>query len=185
MDNENSQTAPSPLSNRSTDDPNPVFIDWDLEIFSVILLLLRSDNLPSTAHRFSKQELADEALYYDIESQLKSVMSPPSFSGIGTSIVTTVHPASDGCHSTITAGDDDSVWIAHGSQISSYDWNLSHASTIRMHLEDITSIYRVYPDIAAVRSESGAGLHFDDFSGVRNLGSIHWTDPEDPRIFKA
>ncbi|KAM2954647.1 hypothetical protein FF1_032897 [Malus domestica] len=173
------------LSNRSTDDPNPVFIDRDPEIFSVILSLLRSDSLPSTARRFSKQELADEALYYGIESQLKSVMSPPPFSGIDASFVTTVQPASDGRPSAITAGDDGSVWIAHGGQISSYDWNLSHASTIRTHLEDITSICRVYPDIAAVGSESGAGLHFYDFSGVRNLGSIHWTDPEDPRIFKA
>lgn len=173
------------LSNRSTDDPNPVFIDRDPEIFSVILSLLRSNGLPSTARRFSKQELADEALYYGIESQLKSAMSPPPFSGIDASIVTTVQPASDGCPSAIATGDDGSVWIAHGGQLSSYDWNLSHSGTIRTHLEDITSICRVYPDIAAVGSESSAGLYFYDFSGVRNLGSIHWTDPNDPRIFKA
>ncbi|KAM2983867.1 hypothetical protein FF2_009737 [Malus domestica] len=173
------------LSNRSTDDPNPVFIDRDPEIFSVILSLLRSKGLPSAARLFSKQELADEALYYGIESQLKSAMSPPPLSGIDASIVTTVQPAYDGCPSAITAGDDGSVWIAHGGQISSYDWKLSYAGTLRTHLEDITSICRVYPDIAAIGSESSAGLHFYDFSGVRNLGSIHWTDPEDPRIFKA
>ncbi|KAB2621975.1 BTB/POZ domain-containing protein [Pyrus ussuriensis x Pyrus communis] len=141
------------LSNRSIDDSNPVFIDRNPEIFS--------------------QELADEALYYGIELQLKSVMTPPHFSGIDASIVTTVQLASDGCPSMITADDDGSVWIAHGGQISSYDWNLSHASTM------------LYPDIVTVRSESGARLHLYDFSGVRNLGSIHWTDPGDPRIFKA
>ncbi|KAK9920450.1 hypothetical protein M0R45_029005 [Rubus argutus] len=173
------------LSSRTSDDPDPVFIDRDPEIFSVILSLLRSDGLPSTARRFSKQELADEALYYGIESQLKTAMLPPPFSGIDASIVTTVHPASDGLPSAITAGGDGSIWIAHGGQISSYDWNLSHAGTIRTHLEDINSICRVYPEIAAVGSESDFGLHFYDFSGVRNMGSIHWTDPADPRIFKS
>ncbi|XP_062006173.1 protein ENDOPLASMIC RETICULUM-ARRESTED PEN3 [Rosa rugosa] len=173
------------LSSRTSDDPDPVFIDRDPEIFSVILSLLRSDGLPSTARRFAKQELADEALYYGIESQLKSAMLPPPLSGIDASIVTTVHPASDGLPSAITAGTDGSVWIAHGGQISSYDWNLCHAGTIRTHLEDINSICRVYPEIAAVGSESDPGLHFYDFSGVRNMGAIHWTDPADPRIFKA
>jgi hypothetical protein len=58
------------LADRPTYDLNPVFIDRDPEIFSVLLSLLRSNRLPSTACRFSKQELADEALYYGIESRL-------------------------------------------------------------------------------------------------------------------
>ncbi|KDP24478.1 hypothetical protein JCGZ_25042 [Jatropha curcas] len=166
--------------------PDPVFIDRDPEIFSVLLSLLRSDRLPSSAQRFSKQELADEATYYGIESQLRLAMSPPPLSGIDASQVATIHPASDGLPSTFTAAaGDGSVWIAHGGQISSYDWNLSHAGTIRTHLDDITSIRRVLPEVAAIGSDSDAGLHFYDFCGARHLGSIHWTDPSDPRIYKA
>ena len=176
----------SALSNRPRGDPNPVFIDRDPEIFTVLLSLLRSNRLPSTARRFSNHELADEALYYGIESQLKSAMSPPPLAGIDASIVSTIHPASEGFASAFTAGaGDGSVWIAHGGQISSYDWNLIHTGTIRTHLEDITSICRVYSDIAALGSETEAGLHFYDFSGGRNVGSVHWRDPSDPRIFKA
>ncbi|XP_025015241.1 protein ENDOPLASMIC RETICULUM-ARRESTED PEN3 [Ricinus communis] len=171
------------LSTRAA--PDPIFIDRDPEIFSVLLSLLRSDRIPSTATRFSKQELADEALYYGIESHLKSAMSPPPLSGIDASLVTTLRPASDGFPSAFTADSDGSIWIAHGGQISAYDWNLSHSSTIRTHLDDITSIRRVAADIAAVGSDSAAGLHFYDFCGSRHLGSTQWTDRTDPRIYKA
>ncbi|XP_024018641.1 BTB/POZ domain-containing protein At3g09030 [Morus notabilis] len=176
----------SALSNRPTGDANSIFIDRDPEIFSVLLSLLRSNRLPSTARRFSKQELADEALYYGIESRLKSAVSPPSLCGIDASIVATIRPTSDGFVSAFTSGDGDgSVWIAHGGQISSYDWNLLHTGTVRTHLEEITSICRVYSELAALGSDSAAGLHFYDFSGNRNVGSVHWRDPSDPRIFKA
>uniref|UniRef100_A0A2P2J4R6 Uncharacterized protein MANES_09G103400 n=1 Tax=Rhizophora mucronata TaxID=61149 RepID=A0A2P2J4R6_RHIMU len=165
---------------------DPVFIDRDPEIFSVLLSLLRSNRLPSTARRFSKQELADEALYYGIESQLRSAMSPPPLSGIDASLVATIRPASDGLASAFTAAaGDGSVWIAHGGQISAYDWNLSHACTIRTHLEDITSIRRIWPDVAAVASDAAAGLHFYDFSSASHVGSVQWTDQSDPRIYKA
>lgn len=174
------------LSHRDADDHNPVFIDRDPEIFSVLLSLLRNNRVPSTARRFSKQELADEALYYGIEAQFKSAMAPPPLEGIDASVVATIRPASEGLSSTFTASaDDGSVWIAHGGQISSYDWNLSHAGTVRSHLDEIDSVCRVWPEIAAVGSGSNSGLHFYDFSNGRNVGSVHWTDPSDPRIFKA
>lgn len=171
------------LSSRSS--PDPIFIDRDPEIFSVLLSLLRSDRLPSTAHRFSKQELADEALYYGIESQLRSAMSAPPLSGIDASLVSTIVPASDGFASTFTPAPDGSLWIAHGGQISAFDWNLTHSCTIRTHLDEISSIRRVSADVAAVGSNSSAGIHFYDFCGSRHLGSTHWTDPKDPRIYKA
>ncbi|XP_010278197.1 PREDICTED: BTB/POZ domain-containing protein At3g09030 [Nelumbo nucifera] len=174
------------LAAREADDSNPVFIDRDPEIFSVLLSVLRSNRLPSTARRFSKQELADEALYYGIESRLKSVMAPSPLIGIDASLVATIRPAADGFSSSFTAGaGDGSVWIAHGGQISSYDWNLTHTGTVRTHLEQITSIRHVWPETAAIGSETAAGLHFYDFSGGRHVGSVHWTDPSDPRIYKG
>ncbi|KAK4834053.1 hypothetical protein QYF36_015990 [Acer negundo] len=174
------------LSNCPTHDVDPIFIDRDPDIFSVFLSLLRSNRLPSTARRFSKQELADEALYYGIDLQLKSAMSPPPLQGIDASIVSTVHPAADALPSAFTAAaDDGSIWIAHGGQISVYDWNLSHSSTCRTHLDNITSIRRVWQEVAAIGSETTSGLHFYDLSSSRHMASTYWTDTTDPRIYKA
>lgn len=175
------------LSSRAAQhpDPNPIFIDRDPDVFSVILSLLRTNRLPSTALRFSKQDLADEALYYGVDSRLRSAMSPPPIAGIDASVVATIRPASDGFPSALFAHPDGSVWIAHGGQISSYDWNLSHSATIRTHFDDVTSIRRVWTDIAAAGSESAAGLHFYDFSSGLHVGAAHWNDPKDPRIYKA
>ncbi|RYR50829.1 hypothetical protein Ahy_A07g037432 isoform D [Arachis hypogaea] len=173
------------LSNRPANDPNPVFIDRDPEIFSVLLSLLRTNQIPSAARRFSTQELADEAAFYGIDSHFRSAAAPPPFSGIDASIVKSISPASEGLPSTFAVADNGAVWIAHGGQISSYDWSLAHTGTLRTHLDEIDSICRVWTEIAAVGSESDAGLHFYDFSSSRHVGSVHWTDPSDPRIFKA
>ncbi|KAF5188817.1 BTB/POZ domain-containing protein [Thalictrum thalictroides] len=167
-------------------DNDPVFIDRDPEIFSVLLYLLRTSHLPSTARRFSKQELTEEALYYGVESQFKAAILPPPLSGIDASLIETIRPASDGFPTAFTAGaGDGSVWIAHGGQISGYDWNLLHAGTIRTHLDSITSIRRVWPEVAAVGSDTAAGLHLYDFSSGRRIESAQWTDSSDPRIYKA
>ncbi|XP_058100949.1 protein ENDOPLASMIC RETICULUM-ARRESTED PEN3 [Magnolia sinica] len=174
------------LSTRpSNDDSDPVFIDRDPEIFSVLLSLLRSGRLPSTARRFSNQELAEEALYYGVESRLKSAMSPPPLAGIDASVVATIRPAADGIPTAFSASDDGSVWVAHGGQISAYDWKLTYTGTVRSHLEDITSIRRVWPEIAGIGSESAAGIHFYDFACGRHVGSAYWSDPADPRVYKA
>ncbi|KAJ4971982.1 hypothetical protein NE237_005081 [Protea cynaroides] len=166
---------------------DPLFIDRDPEIFSVLLSLLRSNRLPASATRFfSKQELVDEALYYGVESHLRKAMTPPPFLGIDASLVSSIHPAADGIPSSFTASvGEGSVWIAHGGQISSYDWNLTHSDTLRTHLEDITSIRRVWSEVAAVGSHTAPGLHFYDFFRACRVGSVQWTDPTDPRIYKA
>ncbi|CAH8391354.1 unnamed protein product [Eruca vesicaria subsp. sativa] len=163
---------------------NPIFIDRDPEIFSVILNLLRTKRLSSAV--FSKQELLDEALYYGVESLLRSAMSPPPLQAFDASLTSTITPATDGVPSAFTAtAGDASLWIAHGGMISVYDWSLSHAVTVRTHLADVTSICRVWDEAAAIGSGSASGLHFYDLSSGRYLGSTHWTDPEDPRIHKS
>ncbi|KAK9168188.1 hypothetical protein Syun_000328 [Stephania yunnanensis] len=170
----------------SVDLDRPIFIDRDPEIFSVLLSLLRTNRLPSSALRFSKQELAEESLYYGLESRLRSAASPPPLSGIDASLVDTIRPAADAFPSAFSSGAaDGSLWIAHGGQISAYDWNLTHIATVRTHLDDITAVRRVWPDVAAVGSQSAAGLHFYDLSGGRHVGSAHWTDSTDPRIYKT
>ncbi|XP_071912777.1 protein ENDOPLASMIC RETICULUM-ARRESTED PEN3-like [Coffea arabica] len=177
------------LSNRSLhhhDPSQPVFIDRDPEIFSALLSLLRSNRLPSTAKRFSNQELIDEASYYGIESQLKSALAPSPLTGIDASLFTTIRPSSDATVSDFNAIDSDgSVWVAHGGQISVYDWNLTHSGTVRTHLDYISTIRRIGPGVAAVGSETLAGLHvYNTASGYRSC-CVDWADPTDPRIYKA
>ncbi|KAG8377010.1 hypothetical protein BUALT_Bualt09G0123700 [Buddleja alternifolia] len=174
----------SALSNRPVHDP--VFIDRDPEIFTILLSLLRTTRLPSTAKRFSNQELIDESLYFGIESQLRSALAPSRLSGIDTSLSTTVKPSSDGDVSDFHAIDSDgSLWVAHGGQVSVYDWNLSHTATVRTHLDFITSMKRIRPEIAAVGSLHGSGLHFYNMANGRRVNSAEWVDPSDVRIYKA
>nr|XP_043635859.1 protein ENDOPLASMIC RETICULUM-ARRESTED PEN3 [Erigeron canadensis] len=176
----------SALSNRHVSSNSPIFIDRDPEIFSVLLSLLRSNRLPSTSRRFSDQELSDEASYYGIESVLKSALLPNPLSGIDCSVVDVIRPASDGLVSAFHAVDDGSVWIGHGGQISVYDWNLSHTGTVRTHLDSITSIKQVTTSfMAAVACDVASGVHFYNFANGRRVGSVEWTDPTDPRIYKA
>ncbi|KAK8961464.1 BTB/POZ domain-containing protein [Platanthera guangdongensis] len=169
------------------DHDEPIFIDRDPDIFSVLLSLLRSGHLPSAARRrFSKQDLTDEALYYGIEGLLRSALSPPPILGIDATLVTTLIPAAEAHPTALDASSNDgSIWIAHAGQISVYDSNLTHSGTIRTHLNEITSIRRVWPEIAAMGSPETPGLHFYDFSGGRQVASLNWSDPSDPRVYKS
>ncbi|KAL0375316.1 UNVERIFIED_CONTAM: BTB/POZ domain-containing protein [Sesamum radiatum] len=100
----------SALSNRQAEEA--VFIDRDPEIFSILLSLLRSNRLPSTAKRFSNQELIDEALYFGIDSQLRSALAPSRLNGIDASLFTTVNPSADGVVSDFNAIESDgSLWV--------------------------------------------------------------------------
>lgn len=174
------------LSSGCTKDHGPIFIDRDPSIFSILLSLLRTNCLPSTAlEHFSLQDLADEALYYGIEPLLRSAVSPLPLNGIDAAVIGTLCPAADAIPSAFSPAEDGSVWIAHGGQVSVYDPYLTYTSTFRTHLDDITSICRVWPDVVALGSESTPGIHFYDSSAGRQVSSVHWTDPTDPRVFKA
>ncbi|XP_078445586.1 BTB/POZ domain-containing protein [Wolffia australiana] len=165
----------------------PIFIDRDPEIFSVLLSILRAGSLPAAARRFSMRELAEEALYYGIEPLLRSAAAPRPLLGFDASPVAEIRPAADAVASAMAAGaEDGSLWIAHGGQISSYDWTLSHVGTVRTHIDQITALRRAWPDVAAVGSSlDSPGLHLYDTARGRHLGAVHWTDASDPRVYKA
>jgi len=54
------------------------FIDRDSELFSVLLSLLRTGNLPSKAKAFDIQDLIDEAQFYGVKPLLVNSLSNPS-----------------------------------------------------------------------------------------------------------
>lgn len=164
----------------------PIFIDRDPDIFSVLLSILRTGSLPSTAHRFPMRELAEEAVYYGIEPLLRAAAAPRPLIGFDAAPVADIRPAADGVATAFSAGaEDGSLWIAHGGQISSYDWTLSHAGTVRTHIDEITSLRRAWPDVAVVGSVESPGLHLYDTARGRHIGAVHWTDASDPRVYKA
>ncbi|KAM0954594.1 putative chromatin remodeling & transcription regulator BTB-POZ family [Dioscorea sansibarensis] len=165
---------------------DPLFIDRDPELFAHLLSTLRSNRLPSTTSRFTKRALINEAIYYGVESRLRSAIAPWPFVGIDAGLATTIIPASHAFPTAIAAGSHDgSLWIAHGGQISAYDWSLTHFGTIRTHLDDITSIRRLSPEVAAIGSLDSPGLHFYEISSGHHRGSTHWSDPSDLRVYKA
>ncbi|OAY73183.1 BTB/POZ domain-containing protein [Ananas comosus] len=165
----------------------PVFIDRDPDLFSALLSLLRSGRLPSSAaaRRFSEQDLLDEALYYGLDSRLRAATAPPPLLGFDAFLSATLVPAADALPTALSAGPDGSLWVAHAGQISSYGWTLAHAGTLRTHLDDIASLRRVCPEVAALGSLDSPGLHFYHVAGGRHVGSVHWSDPTDPRVYKA
>ena len=164
----------------------PIFIDRDPDVFAVLLSLLRVGSLPSTARRFPLRELAEEALYYGIEPLLRAAAAPPPLVGFDASPVAEIRPAADGVATAFSSGaEDGSLWIAHGGQISSYDWTLSHSGTVRTHIDQIASLRRAWPDVAAVGSAESPGLHLYETARGRHVGAVHWTDASDPRVYKA
>ncbi|KAJ0665938.1 putative transcription factor WD40-like family [Helianthus annuus] len=63
----------------SSEQPNRIpFIDRDPELFSIILSLLRTGNLPSKAKSFEIQDIVFEAKFYGVEDLLVQSQSNPS-----------------------------------------------------------------------------------------------------------
>ena len=102
------------------------------------LSLLRSDQIVSSLYSDWIASLTHTRRWSSLQHNRISAqvrhISPP-LAEIDASIVSTIRLASEAFASAFTVGAcDDLVWIAHGGQISSYNWNLIHSGTIRTHL---------------------------------------------------
>ncbi|MQM15822.1 hypothetical protein Taro_048774 [Colocasia esculenta] len=73
----------------------PIFIDRDPKVFSILLSLLRTVSLPSTARCFPMWELAEEALYYGVEPLLQATAALPPLQGFDAASIAAVHPTTD------------------------------------------------------------------------------------------
>ncbi|VFQ63708.1 unnamed protein product [Cuscuta campestris] len=138
------------------------FIDRDPDLFSVLLSLLRSGNLPSRAKAFDFQDLIFESRFYGVEQMLINSQSNPSqFDpfNLEKSVVLPLNgrdsPAS------ISATRFGSVHVAHGSKVTSFDWALQRKSTVLTQFAAVDSLLALSPKIVA----AGA----TDFSGVQIL----------------
>ncbi|MQL98500.1 hypothetical protein Taro_031210 [Colocasia esculenta] len=170
--------APSPQQ--------PIFIDRDPEVFSVLLSLLCIVSLPSSARHFPMRELAEEALYYGMEPLLRVAAALPPLQGFDAAPIAVVPLATVRITTTFSVvAEDGFLWIAHRGQISTYDWTFSYAGTVRTHLDEIVSLRHAWQDVEAVGSLESLRLHLYDIAGGRHMGAIHWIDPSDARIYKA
>ncbi|RVW16451.1 BTB/POZ domain-containing protein [Vitis vinifera] len=149
------------------------FIDRDPDLFSILLSLLRTGNLPSKAKAVDLQDLFSEAKFYGIESLLVSSLSNPSqfdaFNLEKSLILPLNGRDSPSAISTTMFG---SVHVAHGSKITSFDWSLQRKSTILTRFSAVDSLLALSPSVAAAGATDFSGLQILDLENGRNSNSI-------------
>ncbi|XP_059308660.1 BTB/POZ domain-containing protein At5g41330 [Lycium ferocissimum] len=162
-------------NNNNNNDNSIPFIDRDPEIFSILLSLLRTGNLPSKAKNFDIQDLIFEAQYYGVEQLIlnsqsnlsqfepfdleKSVLLPLSGRDSPTSISTT---------------QNGSVQVAHGCKITSFDWSLKRKSTILTQFPAIDSMLCLAPRIVAAGATDFSGLQILDLFKGSVKQTLNW-----------
>ncbi|KAG5071323.1 hypothetical protein JHK86_006534 [Glycine max] len=157
------------LSNRRLADPSPIFIDRDLEILSILLSLLRTSHLPSAVHHFSKHELGDEALFYGIDAHLCVAAATPPFSDIDVALFASLRPPPS----------------ASPPLLSLPPPALSRSPTVaKSPVATLSSPTPPPPAHTLTKSTPSTNLRKLGCYN-RHIGSVHWTDLLNPRIFKS
>ncbi|KAF8365053.1 hypothetical protein HHK36_032935 [Tetracentron sinense] len=169
----------SKLLDSSFDQFSVPFVDRDPEIFSIILSLLRTGNLPSKAKAFDLQDLISESQFYGIENLLVSSQSNPSqFEAFNLEKSVSLPLNGRDSPSAISTTPYGSVHVAHGSKITSFDWSLHRKSTILTQFTAIDSLLAISPSLAAAGATDFSGLQILDLdkgffeSGRRNSNTI-------------
>lgn len=151
------------------------FIDRDPDMFSVLLSLLRTGNLPSKAKAFDLQDLVLEAKFYGMESLLVSSQSNPSqfdaFNLEKSLILPLSGRDSPSAISTTLFG---SAHVAHGSKITSFDWSLQRKSTILTRFSAIDSLLALSPSVAAAGATDFSGLQILDLDKGYVKETLNW-----------
>lgn len=139
------------------------FIDRDPEIFSILLSLLRTGNLPSKAKVYDLQDLIFEAKFYGIESLLvNSVSNPSQFEGFNLEKSFLLPLNGRDSVSVISTTPYGSIHVAHGSKITSFDWSLNRKSTILTEFLAIDSLVAIDSSLAAAGATDFSGLQILD-----------------------
>ncbi|ESQ46816.1 hypothetical protein EUTSA_v10027773mg [Eutrema salsugineum] len=120
------------LFSRLVTESSTRFVDRDPDLFSVLLYILRTGNLPARSRAFDVRDLIEESRYYGIESFLIDSLSNSSqFEAFdlrksrilplnGRDSPSTIAPTANG----------GGLHVAHGSKITSFDWSLRRKSTV-------------------------------------------------------
>ncbi|KAJ6962392.1 hypothetical protein NC652_001148 [Populus alba x Populus x berolinensis] len=141
----------------------PHFIDRDPDLFSILLSLLRTGNLPSKAKSYDLQDLIEESKFYKIESLLVNSLSNPSqFDPFNLQKTVILPLNSRDTASAITTTPYGSLHVSHGSKITSFDWSLQNKSTALTQFTAIDSMLAISPNLVAVGATDFSGLQILD-----------------------
>ncbi|CAN4075924.1 unnamed protein product [Withania somnifera] len=139
------------------------FFDRDPEIFSILLSLLRTGNLPSKAKNFDIQDLIFEAKFYGIEQLvLNSQSNPSQFEAFDLEKSVILPLSGRDSPTTISTTDNGSVQVAHGCKITSFDWSLKRKSTILTQYPAIDSMLCLNSRFVAIGATDYSGLQILD-----------------------
>ncbi|GFZ01364.1 BTB/POZ domain with WD40/YVTN repeat-like protein [Actinidia rufa] len=139
------------------------FIDRDPELFSILLSLLRTGNLPSKAKSLDLEDLISESQFYGIENLLvQSLSNPSQFEPFNLEKSTILPLSGRESPSAISTTPFGSVHVAHGSKITSFDWSLRRKSTILTEFTAVDSLLALSPSVAAAGATDFSGLQVID-----------------------
>lgn len=168
-----SETLFSSLFDSSNQNNNGVpFIDRDPELFSILLSLLRTGNLPSKAKAFDIQDIIFEAKFYGISDLLVESQSNPSqFEAFDLEKSIVLPLSGRDSPSAIATTPNGSLHVSHGSKITSFDWSLQRKSTTLTNFTAIDSLLALSPNVVAAGATDFSGLQILDL----DLGFVRQT----------
>nr|KYP65646.1 BTB/POZ domain-containing protein KCTD9 [Cajanus cajan] len=151
------------------------FIDRDPELFSLILSLLRTGNLPSKAKAFDLQDLIIESRFYGVETLLINSLSNPSqFEPFNLHKSLLLPLNGRDSPSALAAPAFGALHVAHGSKITSFDWSLRRKSTLLTHFTAVDSLLALSPSLVAAGANDFSGLQILDLEKGRVRETLHW-----------
>ncbi|MCD9644688.1 hypothetical protein HAX54_033100 [Datura stramonium] len=164
----------SAISSNSDNNSVP-FIDRDPEIFSILLSLLRTGNLPSKAKNFDIQDLIFEAQFYGVEQLVLSSQSNPSqFEPFDLEKSVLLPLSGRDSPTAISTTENGSVQVAHGCKITSFDWSLKRKSTILTQFPAIDSMLCLSARIVAAGATDFSGLQILDLVKGSVQKTLNW-----------
>ncbi|KAL0371831.1 UNVERIFIED_CONTAM: BTB/POZ domain-containing protein [Sesamum calycinum] len=151
------------------------FVDRDPELFSILLSLLRTGNLPSKAKAFDIQDLIFESQFYGIENLLLNSQSNPSqFDAFNLEKSFVLPLSGRDSPSAISTTPCGSLHVAHGSKVTSFDWSLQRKSTILTQFTAIDSLLALSPAVAAAGATDFSGLQILDLDKGYVKDTLNW-----------
>ncbi|KAJ4832980.1 hypothetical protein Tsubulata_021054 [Turnera subulata] len=155
--------------------PGPRFIDRDPDLFSILLSLLRTGNLPSKARAFDLQDLIEESKFYKVESLLINSLSNPSqFEAFNLERSQLLPLNGRDTPSAVATTPFGTLHVAHGSKITSFDWSLRRKSTILTQFTAVDSLLAVSPNLAAAGATDFSGLQILDLETGFVRKTLNW-----------
>ncbi|KAK2385133.1 BTB/POZ domain with WD40/YVTN repeat protein [Trifolium repens] len=151
------------------------FIDRDPEIFSLLLSLLRTGNLPSKAKSFDLHDLIIESQFYGIENLLiNSLSNPEQLEPFNLQKSLQLPLNGRDSPSAVATTPYGSLHVAHGSKITTFDWSLRRKSTVLTHFTAVDSLLALSPSLAAAGANDFSGLQIIDLENGYVKDTLNW-----------